>query len=345
VNVTAPTPVPRPAAPLTATPVPDALLLAGHLPDLPRDQLAHVIAARFLTGYTGHTRAAYRRDLAHYFTWCADHGVPVLDASRATVDAYARHLTEQPHGPRHAPLSPATVARRLTTLSGLYTYAVSEDAITRSPVAHVRRPRLGQDSPTLGLDRDEARRLLAAARAHSTRASALVTLLLHGGLRISEALGADATDLTTLRGHRVLTITRKGGARRHVVLNAAVCDALDTYLAGRDTGPLFATRPRDGVCGRFNRSEAWRLVRRVAADAGLAGAAHLSPHSLRHTFVTLAREAGVPLEDVQDAAGHADPRTTRRYDRGRHNLDRSPAHALGTFLSTPGTTDREDGDQ
>jgi len=69
---------------------------------------------------------------------------------------------------------------------------------------------------------------------------------------------------------------------------------------------------------RWSAGEAFLTVRRLAR---------------RHTFVTLAREAGVPLEDVQDAVGHADPRTTRRYDRARHNLDRSPAYALGAFLA------------
>jgi integrase len=66
-----------------------------------------------------------------------------------------------------------------------------------------------------------------------------------------------------------------------------------------------------------------------AAVADIAAAGRLSPHSLRHAFATGARESGVPLEDVQDAMGHADPRTTRRYDRDRHNRDRDPAHVLG----------------
>jgi integrase/recombinase XerD len=313
----------------------ESLVLTGPLSGLPPEQTAFVIAARFLTGYAGHTRAAYRRDLEHYFAWCGDHDAPVIGASRSTVDAYARGLSETPQGRNHRPLSPATVARRLATLSGFYDYAVSEEVITRSPLAHVRRPRVGQDSPTLGLDRDEARRVLTAARQRGPRAEALITLLIYGGLRISEALGADVADLATVRGHRVLTVTRKGGARRQVVLNAAVLAALAAYLGDRSEGPLFSTRSG----GRFDRAEAWRMVRRVATDAGVAEAAHVSPHSLRHTFVTLSREAGVALEDVQDAVGHADPRTTRRYDRGRHNLDRSPAHALGSFLSAPGARD------
>ena len=75
------------------------------------------------------------------------------------------------------------------------------------------------------------------------------------------------------------------------------------------------------------------MIRRLAARAALDGAAEISPHSLWVAFITGAREAGVPLEDVQDAAGHADPRTTRRYDRGRHSLDRHASYAVTSWLA------------
>jgi integrase len=73
----------------------------------------------------------------------------------------------------------------------------------------------------------------------------------------------------------------------------------------------------------MGQPEAWKIVRRIAARAALDGAGEVRPHSLRVAFITGARKAGVPLEDVQDAAGHADPRTSRRYDRGPP-LPRSP---------------------
>lgn len=304
-------------------------LLVGPLPDLPAEALAHVIAARFLTGYAGHTRNAYERDLRDFFGWCGERDVAVFEAGRSTVDAYARDLAEVPRGRSQRPASPATVARRLATLSGFYRYAVSEDVLPRSPLTHVRRPRVGNDSPTLGFTRSEAQRLLAAAAADTPRTRALVALLLTTGLRISEALGAEVDDLTTVHEHQVLRVRRKGGARRDVALDPATRRAITAYLDGRNHGPLFATR----TGGRYDRAEAHRLIRRLASSAGLPNASRLSPHSLRHTFVTLARETGAKLEDVQDAAGHADPRTTRRYDRGRHNLDRSPTYALGAYLA------------
>jgi integrase len=59
----------------------------------------------------------------------------------------------------------------------------------------------------------------------------------------------------------------------------------------------------------------------------------ISPHSLRHSFITAALDAGVPLRDVQEAASHADPRTTMRYDRARGNLDRHATYIVSTFIA------------
>lgn len=105
--------------------------------------------------------------------------------------------------------------------------------------------------------------------------------------------------------------------------------ALADYVGDRSSGPLFVTTSGR----RLDEPAAWRMVRSVARAAGLASANRVNPHSFRHAFVTLARDAGVALEDVQDAVGHADPRTTRRYDRARHNLDRHPGYALASYLA------------
>lgn len=171
------------------------------------------------------------------------------------------------------------------------------------------------------LDKSEVARLIAAAEADSPRSHALVLLLALNGCRISEILSADVTDLGWERGHRVLRITRKGGKRAVVPLAPRTAEALDAYLGGRDTEPLFITM----TGARLDRSAAWRIIARLAQRA--AGfEAH--PHSLRHGFASLSLDAGVPLQVLQDAMGHADPRTTRRYDDARHNLDKAPTYLL-----------------
>jgi integrase/recombinase XerD len=96
--------------------------------------------------------------------------------------------------------------------------------------------------------------------------------------------------------------------------------------AGRSSGPLL----RDYNQKPLDRHDAARIVRRLARRAGLPPT---NPHALRHAFVTAALDTGAPLRDVQDAAGHADPRTTRRYDRTRYNLDRHPTYAVATHFT------------
>ena len=100
--------------------------------------------------------------------------------------------------------------RRLSALAGFYGYALDMEVVSRNPLSPVKRPKVGTDMST-GLDRDELGALISAARSDGPRSNALVLLLGLNGLRVSEALEADVTDLSTERGHRVLRVTRKGG--------------------------------------------------------------------------------------------------------------------------------------
>jgi integrase/recombinase XerD len=279
---------------------------------------ADELAAAFLAGYCGSTRAAYARDLRCWGRFLGGLGVDVLAAHRVHVDAYCRALETQG-------LAPATVARRLSTLAGFYGYAADEGLIARSPV-RVRRPRVSDESPRLGLDRAEVAALLDAAESQP-RAYALACLLALNGLRISEALGADVDDLGWERGHRTLALTRKGGKRGVAVLAPRTAEAIAALVGERTAGPIFATR----TGGRLDRHAADKLLRKLATAAGIDK--RVSAHSLRHSFVTAALDAGASLRDVQDAAGHADPRTTRRYDRARYALDRHPAYAVASYVA------------
>jgi len=95
----------------------------------------------------------------------------------------------------------------------------------------------------------------------------------------------------------------------------------------RAEGPIFVTDSGD----RMNRHQAVRVVRRLAKRAGIAK--NINPHSLRHSFITAALDAGIPLRDVQETASHADPRTTMRYDRARRSLDRHATYIVARFVA------------
>ena len=73
------------------------------------------------------------------------------------------------------------------------------------------------------------------------------------------------------------------------------------------------------------------IVLRVARHAEIGK--RVGPHTLRHPFITAALDAGVPLRDAEEAASHADPRTTMRYDRGRQSLDRRATYIVATFIA------------
>lgn len=94
-------------------------------------------------------------------------------------------------------------------------------------------------------------------------------------------------------------------------------------------GPLLAT----ATGGRLRQGYLWELVRRVARDAGILSWEQLAPHSLRHSAITFALDAGTALRDVQDYAGHKDPRTTRRYDRSRDSLDCNAGYTVAAWLA------------
>ena len=154
----------------------------------------------------------------------------------ADVDAWApRHLDEVEGR------SPSTVARRLSAVAGFYRWAVAEDVVGRNPVAAVRRPKVGSESQSTGLDRDELSALIAASVDDGPRSAALVLLLGMNGLRVSEVVGAYIGDLDTERGHRVLRITRKGGRRQTVPLAPRTAEAVDILVGERTTGPRFVT--------------------------------------------------------------------------------------------------------
>ncbi|HZR54379.1 MAG TPA: tyrosine-type recombinase/integrase, partial [Streptosporangiaceae bacterium] len=103
--------------------------------------------------------------------------------------------------------------------------------------------------------------------------------------------------------------------------------AIDLAVGERGDGPVFLSAGGR----RLDRHGASRIVRRVARRAGIGK--KIGPHTLRHAFITAALDAGVPLRDVQEAASHADPRTTMRYDRARGSLDRHATYIVAAYLA------------
>jgi site-specific recombinase XerD len=283
---------------------------------------------------SAHTRTSYRRDLQDWLNHCDRAGLDPLRARMNDVDEWI--IDQRLRGGRNGrPAAEASIARRISTISSWYAYLVRNSAddavplIARNPAITDARPRIDPDySPTVGLTRTDAERLIHQADADSPTAAALIRLFLTTGIRVGSAVSARIENLAEDRGHRVLDVMAKQGRVRRTPLPPTVAQAIDAMLAERDRpehGPLFLTATGRSLYELY----VYRLLRRLARQAGLTQADRLSPHSLRHTAITeLLDASGGDLRRAQDFAGHADPRTTRRYDRNRDNLDRHGAYLL-----------------
>ena len=222
-----------------------------------------LLAAAWLASLrAARTRRAYAGDVRGWLGWLAERGTDVLDAGRVHVDLWAAGQQDQG-------AEAASVRRRLSALSSFYRYCAAHNLVDRIPTAGVARPMVDPDyTATIGLDRDQARALVAAADAdrgpQALRAAAVIRLLLHNGLRVDEACAADVTDLGTDTGHRVLRVTRKGARKARIPLAPATAAALDAYLAERArraglsdarqlAGPLLATASG----GRLRQGHLW----------------------------------------------------------------------------------------
>ena len=215
-------------------------------------------------------------------------GLDPLTARRPQLELYIRWMQEVRR------FKPSTVSRRFSVTAGFYRTCVIDGVLEHSPAEHVRRPPVPAESPTLGLSCSSRPSSPRPANPPATATSRWWPCSACLGLRIFEATSADVTDLGEEHGHRVLRVCAKGSK---VILV-----------------------PRRA---RMDRHAATRRLRRLAEAAGVR-ITRPHPHMLRHTFVTTMLDAGIDLRDVQIAARHADPRTTMRYDRARHNLDRHP---------------------
>lgn len=130
---------------------------------------------------------------------------------------------------------PSTIRRRLSALSSWYRYLAAHDVIEHHPVSGVVRPYVDPDhSETVGLDRDQARALIAAADADTgrtrLRTAAVLRLLLHNSLCVDELCQAGVADLGHDKGHWVQALRRKGNRSARIPLAPATWEALEIYL-------------------------------------------------------------------------------------------------------------------
>jgi site-specific recombinase XerD len=284
------------------------------------------------------------REGASFFYWADQAGVDVFVLRPAHIDGYMHWLKVNEHGTRYQGKTKLTASTRLGKLNAVrsfYKYAIANGVCETNPAAAIDGPRVDNSkSKTLGFDADQLAVIRAAARSRSPREFALIELLAATGLRISEALGSDTSDLRQeSSGKWYLDVIRKGHEdKQPVQVPVSAVVALLEYIDGRQ-GPLFL----DDQHKRMTRGAAGNRVRSIARAAMDDPSAKAHPHAFRHMVTTLLLNAQVPIRDVQVYLGHRSGETTARYDRADRARNNPAAAAMETILA--GATEAQAADQ
>jgi integrase/recombinase XerD len=277
----------------------------------------------------GNTRRAYRNDVLSFMRFVGiKNPEDFRSVKRAHVIAWRKSLEERK-------LSAASIRRKVSALSDLFSYLCEKNAILDNPVHGVERPKEGANQgKTPALSDFQATELLSAPCASSLKGKrdrAILAVLLYHAIRRAELCSLKVKDYGDREGIKHLTIHGKGGKIRFIPAHPSAIRLLEEYLdaAGHRSLPeaaMFraaASNSRNSI-ERLNPGSVYRNVvmhycRRLGIEV-----AGMGPHALRATSATNALSNGSDIAEVQEWLGHSSISTTRLYDKRKMRPEDSP---------------------
>lgn len=224
-------------------------------------------------------------------------------------------------------LAKRTINSELTSILGFYRWAFQNGHTDRDIGAAVRRPKTPRRSTLKVLGRDQLVALLDAARDTSPLAHSLVCLWALNGLRLQETLDMHIEHLEHVDDQPVIWLPRRKLEQAdRLAIPRRTEQAIRAQAGNRTHGLLHLTNGR-----KLTNAQTYTLLDRISEIAGLDF--HVRPHMLRATFITLSLEAGVPVVDVMNSAGHSSLSMVTYYDRGYRSVHRSAAVPLARWLN------------
>ncbi len=261
-------------------------------------------------GLAERTRRAYGVDLGQFVEWSTERDVAPGDVRHRDVRRYGAGLSSDQ-------AAPATVARKLAAIRGLFSFLVRTERVGQNPADLVSSPKKAQKLPRV-LSTEQMRSLLEKIPAHTPlelRDRAMLELAYSCGLRCEEIVNLDlgAFDFETEQ----LRVHGKGGKERLLPVGEPARDALQRYME-RGRSALAVERSEQALFvsksgRRLSNSDITRRLGLWTREAALA--AGVSPHALRHSFATHLLEGGADLRTIQELLGHSSISTTQVYTR------------------------------
>jgi integrase/recombinase XerD len=282
-----------------------------------------------------HTRRNYSHAVCGLLDRAHEAGLSLNEITPKFVRAYLVGLTNKT-GQR---VSAATEKVYLAGIRRFFDIAVVRHAVGLNPAGSVRgRKHSRTEGVTPQITIKHARKLIDSIDRSDIlgqRDQALIGVLTYTAARISAVVNLRLEDFIDLGDQHVLRFREKGGKERRIPvrhdLQQMIQDYIDAANLTREspTAPLFRAAPKHRTrgepitlsTGALDRTVACKMLKRRLKHAGLPQL--YSPHSFRVTVATDLLGQDVPLEDVQQLLGHADPRTTRIYDRRQQKITRN----------------------
>jgi len=280
-------------------------------------------------GLSKNTLLAYQRDLIAFNEWLRKRNV---EMTRQEISIYLSELNKKGR-------KPATIGRVLASLRGWFEWQKATGLIGQDPCETLHNPRRVRKLPNV-LTPDEVTALLETAK--TTREKAIVELLYGAGLRVTELVKLNWSDISL--NQRQVRCFGKGSKERLVPLGLPAVTALHALAADEKYKPAgkntSQARPvlLDRSNRRITRLAVWQILKRLAQAAGFSK--KLSPHTLRHTFATHLLENGADLRAVQELLGHANVVTTQLYTHlSRSHLRKAYQSAQEVFRTNDVSSD------
>jgi integrase/recombinase XerD len=304
----------RPDEPITARNAPAIIKAAGKAAEFAWEEFFQAELAN------AHTRKNYMHAVRKFLVWVEERGLELPRVSPGDVGEYLEGLE----------LATPTKKLHLAGLRRFFDRLVNRHVTVINPAATVKAERYTVvEGKTPEISADQARTLLKSIDASNPaglRDRAVLAVLIYTAARVGAVAKLTVKNLVHDGSQYTLRFSEKGGKSREIPVRHDLEQLLLAYVqaAGITEGPLFRTanrKTRTLTKNAMTGIDVCRMMKRRLKSADLPG--QFSPHSFRVATVTDLLEQNVPLEDVQYLAGHADPRTTRIYDRRRRKVTRN----------------------
>lgn len=274
-----------------------------------------------------YTRRAYRHAVHRFLKWCEAERLELARIPPGGVGHYIRTLTTTDGKPASKP----TQKLHLAAIRRFFDTLVQRHAVVLNPASSVRGPVVRSvTGKTPATDPAQARALLQSIDTSGLiglRDRAILATLMYTACRVGAVSKLRLRDFYTDGRQFYLRFDEKGSVDRQIPCRHDLQGYIEEFIAAAPCGPdeplLRAARGRTHRLSErpFQAKDIHRMVKRRLKAAGLPSI--LTCHSFRATTATDLLEQGVPLEDVQELLGHADPRTTRLYDRRDRTVTRN----------------------